>query len=251
MKSSIPIHRLKRKAKLFARAEAVPLHAALDHVAAGEGYASWSLLTARRGTADAASIVLPLLAPGDLVLLGARPGRGKTLMALDLARHAIRQGGQAALFTLEYTESDVAERFRRLGASLDELRDQFSLDCSDRIDADYVIASLDDRPNGLVVVIDYLQSLDHRRDSAPLPAQIAALGRFARERGHILLFVAQIDRAFLGTDRRCPGIDDVRAPNPIDPALFDKAFFIGDGVARLHGRAPTGDWSLKLELATA
>jgi hypothetical protein len=220
--STTPIHRLKRKAKLFARDHAVPLHTALDHVAAGEGYASWSLLSARRGDGDAASAVLPLLAPGDL----------------------------AGFFTLEYTEADVFDRLKRLGARPEDLGDRFTLDCSDRIDADHVIASLRDRPDGMIVVVDYLQSLDHRRDAAPLAEQIATLGRFARAGGHIVLLIAQIDRAFARSDRRCPGIDDVRAPTPIDVGLFDKGFFIGDGVARLYGRSDAG-WSLRLELATA
>jgi hypothetical protein len=246
--STTPIHRLKRKAKLFARDHAVPLHTALDHVAAGEGYASWSLLSARRGDPETASLVLPLLAPGDLVLLGARPGLGKTMMALDLARHAIARGGEAGFFTLEYTEADVVDRLKRLGARPEDLGDRFTLDCSDRIDADHVITSLRDRPDGMIVVVDYLQSLDHRRDAAPLAEQIATLGRFARAGGHIVLLIAQIDRAFARSDRRCPGIDDVRAPNPIDVGLFDKGFFIGDGVARLYARAAAGAWSLKLEL---
>jgi replicative DNA helicase len=250
MKSTTPIHRLKRKAKLFARDAAVPLHVALDHVAAGEGYGAWSLLMARQAGGDAASAVFPLLAPGDLVLLGARPGCGKTLMALDLARQAIGRGGRAILFTLEDTEGVVVDRIRRLGARIEDLRDAFTLDCSDRIDADHVIASLADRPDGQVVIVDYLQCLDHRRDSAPLIDQIAALRRFARERGHLVLFIAQIDRAYVRSDRRCPGIADVRAPNPIDTDAFDKGFFIGDGVARLYGRSDAG-WSLRLELATA
>lgn len=246
--STTPIHRLKRKAKLFARDHAVPLHTALDHVAAGEGYASWSLLSVRRGDADAASVVLPLLSPGDLVLLGARPGLGKTMMALDLARHAVARGGEAGVFTLEYTEADVVERLKRLGARPEDLGDRFTLDCSDRIDAAHVIGALSDRPDNLIVVVDYLQSLDHRRDAAPLAEQIAALRGFARAHGHIVLLIAQIDRAFARSDRRCPGIDDVRTPNPIDAGLFDKGFFIGDGVARLYARTAAGAWHLKLDL---
>jgi hypothetical protein len=47
MRLSAPIHRLKRAAKVQARDQAIPLHAALDRVATAEGFASWSLLASQ------------------------------------------------------------------------------------------------------------------------------------------------------------------------------------------------------------
>ena len=47
MKLSAPIHHLKRKAKLLSREEKIPLHEALDRVAAQEGFDGWSLLAAK------------------------------------------------------------------------------------------------------------------------------------------------------------------------------------------------------------
>ena len=41
---SAPINELKRKAKLFRRAEGVPLNQALNRIAKEEGYESWGLL---------------------------------------------------------------------------------------------------------------------------------------------------------------------------------------------------------------
>lgn len=46
MKLSVPIHVLKRKAKLIARQQRIPLNRALDLVAQEEGFKSWSLLSA-------------------------------------------------------------------------------------------------------------------------------------------------------------------------------------------------------------
>ena len=47
MKLSVPIYQLKREAKRRAREEGIPLSAALDRVAAAEGFSGWSLLAAR------------------------------------------------------------------------------------------------------------------------------------------------------------------------------------------------------------
>jgi hypothetical protein len=47
MELSAPIHVLKRKAKLLARASGKPLNQALDEIARREGFRSWSLLAQR------------------------------------------------------------------------------------------------------------------------------------------------------------------------------------------------------------
>jgi replicative DNA helicase len=51
------------------------------------------------------------LQPGQLVIVGARPGIGKSTLGLDLARHAaIRQGATAALFSLEMSKVEIVTR---------------------------------------------------------------------------------------------------------------------------------------------
>lgn len=50
MKPQLPIHRLKRLAKLRARDEKIPLHEALDQIARAQGAASWSLFLHLRKT---------------------------------------------------------------------------------------------------------------------------------------------------------------------------------------------------------
>lgn len=115
MRLSVPVYHLKRQAKLLSRRDRVPLHQALDRVAAGEGFASWSLLAAKAGEATPAGSLLAQLAPGDLVLVGARPGQGKTLMSLELAVEAMKSGRHSVFFTLEYTHTDILRRFRVIG----------------------------------------------------------------------------------------------------------------------------------------
>jgi replicative DNA helicase len=113
------------------------------------------------------------LKPGELLLLGARPGQGKTLMGLRLAAQAAIQGNRAIFFTLEYTEQQVRDRLRRIG--IGSLEQFLEIDCSDAINAGYVTAKLAVAPSGTLVVIDYLQLLDQKRDEPPLTDQVGNL----------------------------------------------------------------------------
>lgn len=84
MRLSAPVYRLKRQARLLSRREKVPLHEALDRIAAKEGFGNWSLLAAKAAEATPGDKLLARLMPGDMVLVAARPGQGKTLMSLNL-----------------------------------------------------------------------------------------------------------------------------------------------------------------------
>ena len=126
MKLSFPIYKLKRHARLMAREQTIPLHEALDRLAAAEGFRSWSHLAAS-ATDKPADRLLNELSAGDLLLLAARPGQGKTLLALELAMAASSAGYQSFFFTLDYTEADVIERLYSLGADLQKLTGSFVL----------------------------------------------------------------------------------------------------------------------------
>ena len=128
MKLTRPIHVLKRKAKLTARRDGVPLHAALDGIAAAEGFSRWSLLAARHAGGAPARRILDCMAAGELLLLAARPGQGKTLLALQLAIEAARCGRQATFFTLEYSQRDIAGRFAAVGVDPESLGGRFTFD---------------------------------------------------------------------------------------------------------------------------
>jgi len=135
MRLSAPIYRLKRQAKLLARKTGVPLNEALNSVAKEEGFSSWSLLASRYASERPASHILAELQPGDLVLLGARPEHGKTLMALELITEAMKNGAEGAFFTLDYNEADVLQRLQTIGSDHRSLGDAFTLNTSDDIDA--------------------------------------------------------------------------------------------------------------------
>jgi replicative DNA helicase len=229
MKLSAPVYRLKRNARLLSRNKHVPLHQALDHVARQEGYESWSLLAAKLSAQAPAARLFSQLAQGDLLLIGARPGHGKTLLSLELALEAIKSGTPCKFFSLEYATRDVDECLRAIGADRILLNSMFEFDGSDAISADYIIAALASVPRGTLAIIDYLQLLDQKRDRPDIMTQVQVLKAFAFERGLILIFLSQIDRSYDSGAKPYPGIEDVRLTNPLDLTLFNKTCFLNDG----------------------
>jgi replicative DNA helicase len=235
MKLSVPIYILKQQAKVLSRREKIPLHQALDRVATREGFGTWSLLAARCSPDDTSTRLFSQLSPGDMVLLGARPGQGKTLLGIGLAIEAMARGHYSAFFTLEFTKADVARHFAVLDKDVKRFRDKLLVDDSNHIRSDYIVARLKSAPPNTLVVVDYLQLLDQRRDNPSVMDQVGELKRFARERQLIIVCLSQIDRAFDPESKSCPDLADVRLPNPLDLKLFDKACFLSRGQMQVAG----------------
>ena len=237
MKLSAPIYQLKRRAKLLARNEKIALNEALDRLAREEGFAGWSLLSAQFAMNLPASAVLSRLSDGDMLLLGARPGHGKTRLGLQLLLDAVHEGRKAVFFTLEYSKREAGEHIRALDKSATGYGDRVEIVTSDDISADYIIRHLSGSPRGTVAIIDYLQILDQRRSKPALSDQLRALQEFARRSGVVLGFISQIDRSFDPESKPVPDIRDIRLPNPFDPGIFSKACFLHNGEVRLEEMA--------------
>lgn len=235
MMLSAPIYRLKSDAKRKARLDGIPLHAALDLIAQAEGFAAWSHLS--QATQSPAKEMLNQLKPRDLVLLAARPGQGKTLLAVALAVAAVRAGRDAFLFSLDYTQADVLTRLRDLDVDPQSLGDRFHVDTSDAICADYISGHIAGAAPGSVVVIDYLQLLDQRRSLPDLDTQISVLHGAARRLGVIMVIISQIDRTFDVSAKDMPGWDDIRMPNPVSLDHFDVGCFLQGGRVMLDRKS--------------
>jgi replicative DNA helicase len=237
MKLSAPMYQLKRRAKLMARNNNVPLHEALDQVAREEGFAQWSLLASQIASSLSGETMLSRLDEGDLLLLAGRPGHGKTTRGLQLLLDAARDRRKAVFFTLEFTEEQARKHIRTLEKDAPGLGDTLEIVTSDEISAEYIIRHLSGYARGTVAVIDYLQLLDQKRSKPALSDQIPALRAFASETGVILAFISQIDRSFDPDRKRLPDIRDIRLPNLTDLGLFNKACFLHNGEARFQEMA--------------
>ncbi|MCL6282210.1 DNA helicase [Ruegeria sp. 2012CJ41-6] len=234
MRLSSPIYRLKRKAKILARDNDIRLYEALNQIATKEGFKDWSHLASNYSEATPAKKVMKQLVSGDMVLIGARPGHGKTLLGLELIALAEESNRAGYVFTLDYNESDVWDRFEKLGFAPKRFNRPVVVDTSDNICADYVIERLSKSSDDALVVIDYLQLLDQRRSNPPVDEQVRALKKHATDSGAIVVMISQIDRAFELSSSGLPSIDDIRMPNPVDLSLFNKRCFVHDGEVRIE-----------------
>jgi replicative DNA helicase len=233
---SAPIPYLKNRARKLQRAEGIPLAQALDRIAMSEGYGSWSLLVAKASSCIPSEL-FDGLAAGDLLLIGARPGQGKTVASLKIVLSALRQGRSAWFFSLLNDPPDIHSMFRGLGAPA-ALPASFTWEHSDELCAERVIERMRGAASERsVAVIDHVQLLDQRRRSPPLHEQMGALRAFAKQSGCVLVFISQIRSSFDQTGRRLPGLEDVRLPNLLDLGVFDKLLFQHGGRSRLHQRA--------------
>ncbi|MET1415270.1 DNA helicase [Roseibium sp. HPY-6] len=228
MRLSAPIFRLKRKAKAIARQENIPLNAALDRIACSEGFANWGQLASsyrRSGPEDA---LLRELQPGQMLLLAARPGQGKTVLGLQLGFDAAKRGGRSFFLSSECSAQEVRSALA-LGGRTKEKSEGFETVLTDSLNADAVVKVLSEASEGALGVIDYLQILDQMRTAPELSAQIQTLKRFAQTRRVRLVFLSQIHRSFDPAVKDVPDWSDIRLPNPLDLSLFDKGCFLHEG----------------------
>ncbi|XHE59630.1 DNA helicase [Phaeobacter sp. BS52] len=221
----------------MARDNDIRLHKALNQIAINEGFRSWSHLASSSSKATPAKEIINQLKPGDIVLIGARPGHGKTLLGLELTALAEKNNRTGYVFSLDYNETDIWDRFEKLGFDRKEHDGPIIVDTSDDICAAHIVDRLSNAPDDAFVVVDYLQLLDQKRSNPPLEEQVRALKKFAIERGAVVVLISQIDRAFELSSSDMPSIEDVRLPNPVDLSLFDKRCFLHNGEIQIEAAA--------------
>ena len=230
MKLSAPVYVLKSQAKNLKKTREISLSEALNEIAKKEGYATWSLLVSKHENSlpHKYSQVLDFLNPGDLVLVAARPRRGKSTFAAGLVSQANESGRPISyLFTVLERKRDSQERIGIYLGSGQQKDDVCIIDSSDDISAEYIIAAVEKNISpGALIVVDYLQLMDEKRINPPIQDQIEKLKAFAKENCCIFIFLGQIDPEVDGRETRKPGLKDVRLPNPLDLNLFNKTIFM-------------------------
>jgi replicative DNA helicase len=230
MKLSSPIHILKQQAKLLKRDKEISMAKALDIIAMKEGYTSWSLLNFKQADVlpRSYSEVLSYLNEGDLVLIGARPGTGKTSFSIGLLVQAIqKKEAKNYYFTLSEVHKDLAGRIASYDKSIGGNNPFLGYSYSNDIQASYIIKNTEqDISKGSLIVIDYLQLLDEKRTNDALQVQIERLKVFAKKTGCIIIFISQLTREIENRDDRKPTINDIRLPNPLDLKLMNKIILL-------------------------
>lgn len=232
MKLSAPIHVLKSKAKSLKKSKSITMTEALNEIAKAEGYSSWSLLQSKAKDMfpKTREDILEYLNPGDLMLIGSRPGLGKTTFTLQILLQAVKEKRHCFFFSLEYNHRDVASKVADLDETIGQRNPFLTFDFSDEISSQYIIKQTkDDVLEGSIIAVDYLQLLDQQRSKPELQKQVEELKEYAKEKGCIIIFISQVDRTFEEKGKDRPGLEDVRLPNPLDLGFFNKTMFLHNG----------------------
>jgi replicative DNA helicase len=189
--------------------------------------------------------LIPVLRPGQLITVGARPGVGKSMIAADITRHAgLRMHLPAILFTLEMSREEVTDRL--IAAETSVPLSHIQSGDLDRDDWDRVAKAretfadgtflVDDTPGiGLahirsrlrtmarraparLAVVDYLQLMKgagetREREIAALASGLKAI---AREFEIPVVLLAQLNRAPESRSDHRPTKSDLRESGAIE-----------------------------------
>lgn len=187
------------------------------------------------------------LKPGRLIIIGARPGVGKSLMGANLAAHvASRHSHTAYVASLEMDHVEYGQRILSAEAKVDLTRlDNGALNDSDWTSIARATASIqdwplviDDEPRQTVsrirsrvrdltrtqtvalVVVDYLQMLTPRDSRMPKREQIdestRGLKLLARELKVCVVAIAALNRASVGRADGKPTMGDLKESSGIE-----------------------------------
>jgi replicative DNA helicase len=187
--------------------------------------------------------------PGNLIILAARPSMGKSALVTNMAENAVVDGYAVALFSLEMSESELAQRFVASQARIrgEELRkgrvaenrwQKILAACQTLSDAPLWIDDSSDTgvlevrakarrlhhqlPQGLgLIIIDYLQLMRHEGRVESRVEQVGQISRglksLARELNVPVIALSQLSRAVeqRGGEKK-PILSDLRESGQIE-----------------------------------
>jgi replicative DNA helicase len=205
------------------------------------------------------------LQPGELIVIAARPGVGKTALACNLAVEiATRQGRGVFFASLEQSRRELAERMLCNLARVDGQKVRLCLlgkfESQQFADSGHVLSGaplwIDDRPaQGLLriganarrlraklglIIVDYLQlvePLDRKEARHEQVSEIAKkLRQLSRELTVPVVALAQLNRSVEENGRRRPRLSDLRESGGIEAAA-DTVWLLHRAEER--GQSPT------------
>lgn len=192
--------------------------------------------------------VLPGLKPGQMMIVGARPGAGKSIVAADIARHAsMKHQVGTVMFSLEMTRREMGMRVAAAEGSIDighmtkkgEMTEQDWVRLAgvkDRFDAapfwmadDFSIGLSHIRahlsriaranPIGLVIV-DYLQLMSPGGRAENRQIEVSAMSRglkkLAGEFGVAMVVLSQLNRESTKRADKRPQLSDLRESGSLE-----------------------------------
>ena len=184
--------------------------------------------------------------PGNLIVLAARPGHGKTALATCMSLNAARDGHAVLYISLEMSSEELALRLLSLESGIEHSRirdgkldapsmervataqndlsrcpfmifDRTPLHMSDIAASVRVIAR---RKNLKLVVIDYLQLIEPADRKVIREQQVAEMSRtlktLAKSVGIPIVCLAQLNRSIESRDNKRPRLSDLRESGAIE-----------------------------------
>lgn len=208
-------------------------------------YKAGGCITVNTGLVDVDRIVSGM-SPGNLIVIGGRPGMGKTALAGSIAVNVAQQGKRVAIFSLEMTGAELTSRWLagRTGISTDRQR-HGQIDQADwpaLVEASRYLSSLDimvddqsrlsvpqmrqrarrmRRRHGLdLIIVDHLQLVrqggrpeNRRLEIGDATGMLKAL---AKELKIPVVLLSQLSRGVEQRDNKRPILSDLRESGDIE-----------------------------------
>lgn len=186
--------------------------------------------------------------PTQLIVLGARPGAGKTAIALNMMYNIARNGYPVTFFSLETTDQKILERLVSSTSNVDMLKIIQKTNISDK-EANRVMQAVDkidklhgtgfeiidkahvtqqdvrqaamkkyDKPQ--VIFIDYLQLLNPDKSQKDRRLDVEKISRdlklIAKENNCVIVALSQLSRGVENRQNKRPMLSDLRESGSIE-----------------------------------
>lgn len=205
--------------------------------------------------------------PGDLVILAARPGMGKTAFGCNVLANSAGCGFCGGLISLEMVRGQVGNRFLAMRAMVDALKfrsGRFTGEDWDKMSAAAETISrygiwVDDSPRasyqdcekklrdlvrvhgGRIAVIDYLGFMDGDKDTNKvneIQSITRALKAQAKEFGIPIILIAQLSRECEKRPNKRPILSDLRDSGAIEQDADVVLFLYRDDYYKAESKEP-------------
>jgi replicative DNA helicase len=173
------------------------------------------------------------LMPGKLIILGARPGMGKTALVVQFMRHVGETTGHCLYVSLEMPDTEIAERLEQyrnaedLPILISDDEFEFTKICS-------MIRMTVRRYRVKLVVIDYLQLMEMPNSRLQSEEKIAemskTLKRIAKTLKITIVACVQLNRELEKRDDKRPRTSDIRGSGAIEQDADTIAFLFREHV---------------------